>query len=589
MEKIEQVNEQIKNQIENQIEAIKKRRRGLTVKLMAITVLPVVLGMLLLFLACRYYLADSLHQMSSEKLSGIAVSLTEAYNELYSGDWNMRNDKIYKGNSDVSDTYELIDNIKKKQEVDVTIFYGDTRIMTTVKNDAGERIEGTKCEAAIYDTVINNGKEYFSEKAIVNNEKYYAYYEPLFNSDGSVTAMLFVGVPASGVSDMIGSIVVKVIIFALILLAIDGVIVVMISLNMIKTIKNCSDAIYDLSTGSLNVNAKTSWFNRKDELSELAEGINNVAASFVDITGQIKDSSSVMNNDASRLAEISDNTHRSILEVSSAIEEVANGATQQASDIQDASNSIDMMSNSIDTIADKIDVLSQTAMETQNTSSNAEHAMGDLISIINQTKESIDKIVSQSELNVHAAAKIQEVVQVIAGISSQTNLLSLNASIEAARAGEQGKGFAVVADEIRKLAEESSDSAGKIETIITELVQNIHESLTLSDVLKGNANEQINKLEVTRKDFNKVVSDVGEMFERTSAVKDEIENITVARDKIQIVIESLSAISQENAASSEETTATTNIVVSAMDELNSFTESIRALAKKLDEIIAYFH
>lgn len=589
MEKIEQVNEQIKNQIENQIEAIKKRRRGLTVKLMAITVLPVVLGMLLLFLACRYYLADSLHQTSSEKLSGIAVSLTEAYNELYSGDWNMRNDKIYKGNSDVSDTYELIDNIKKKQEVDVTIFYGDTRIMTTVKNDAGERIEGTKCEAAIYDTVINNGKEYFSEKAIVNNEKYYAYYEPLFNSDGSVTAMLFVGVPASGVSDMIGSIVVKVIIFALILLAIDGVIVVMISLNMIKTIKNCSDAIYDLSTGSLNVNAKTSWFNRKDELSELAEGINNVAASFVDITGQIKDSSSVMNNDASRLAEISDNTHRSILEVSSAIEEVANGATQQASDIQDASNSIDMMSNSIDTIADKIDVLSQTAMETQNTSSNAEHAMGDLISIINQTKESIDKIVSQSELNVHAAAKIQEVVQVIAGISSQTNLLSLNASIEAARAGEQGKGFAVVADEIRKLAEESSDSAGKIETIITELVQNIHESLTLSDVLKGNANEQINKLEVTRKDFNKVVSDVGEMFERTSAVKDEIENITVARDKIQIVIESLSAISQENAASSEETTATTNIVVSAMDELNSFTESIRALAKKLDEIIAYFH
>lgn len=566
-----------------------KKKKGLNIKLMILTLLPAFLVGVISFLISVSKMRSGMEELSQSRVENICKALREAYTEMYPGDWKYDGSNFTKGDRNLYDTYNMLDRISAENDIEITIFYGDTRIMTTVLADNGGRYVNTQAGEAAINTTLRGGEEYFNPNTTINGENYYSYYVPLKNTDGSVVGMFFVGVPSKKVNAAMNEASLFVMGAVIIVLIGTCVVVMFIALNLIKTIKSCVDSVVTMESGNLNVKAEVGFFDKGDELGLLAESINRMADHFKNIIGEIRSSSDVMKGNADTLAGVAVSTHSSIDEVSRAIEDVANGATSQASDTQDAAINIEAMSTSIESIVDGINELASAADSAQSTSEGAKKAMQELIHINEETEASVNKIVGQSEVNVSAAARIQEVVNVISDIASQTSLLSLNASIEAARAGEQGKGFSVVALEVGKLADSSSKSATEIEEIIKELVQNISETSDLTTVLSQNTKQQIDKLQSTRKDFDGVLQNVNLMFGKTMAVKDEIARINEIRRKIEEIIENLSAVSEENAASSEETTASTAMVVQSMQQLNASTQEISTLATELAKIISYFH
>ncbi len=559
-----------------------RKSKGLRMKLLLLTIVPVVLVGVILFMISADSMQTSLQELSRTRVKDINDALLEAYETLYEGDWAYDGSSFTKGDKDLFATYDMLDTIQEVDDVHITIFWGDTRIMTTVRQQDGRRFVNTQAGEAVIDAVLRRGEDYYSPDTEINGMKYFSYYNPIKNSDNSIVGMFFVGVSNSDVTSDINNAIMNVIVALIVLLVLSAVLVLVIALNLIKTIQSCVNSVVNIETGSLNVHAQTGFFNRRDELALLADSINKMAARFVNITGEIKNSSDFMKSGADTLTQVAESTQTSIDEVSRAIEDVANGATSQASDTQDAAVNIETMGTSIEKIVGEINNLAAAADNTQDTSKNAGRAMEELIQINMETNASVEKIVGQSEINVNAAARIQEVVNVISDIASQTNLLSLNASIEAARAGEQGKGFGVVALEVGKLAENSSKSAAEIENIIKELVGNIEETSDLTTILSNNTKKQIDKLRSTQKDFNNVLSNVHLMFEKTMNVQTEIT-------RINEIVENLSALSEENAASSEQTTASANMVVQSMEQLNASTQEMNEIAAKLAEIISYFH
>ena len=528
----------------------------------------------------------STKSLYSEKLTSIAVAVLQSYDNLMDGSYSLKNGQVYKGNIPL--TEDLLDAIYNKDEVHMTIFYGDTRYLTTIKDSGGNRIVGTKASDAVIDTVLNQGKNYISEGVDIQGVKYFATYEPLKNGE-EIVGILFIGLEQSKIQEVINGLIVHMVVVGSIIAVVLLAITFVVCLMLVKSIQIVANDLRTLTDGNLNIDCHVKKINKNDEIDGLADCTNKLAERLREVVDRIQKNSGILNSDSVKLNDVVSDTSSSVSNVVSAMDDVAHGATNQAETSSDLMANIEELSAKLDMITSHIDELNETTKSVSDDAMDTKHIMNELLGINEDTKNSVEAIVNQSRDTLNAVEEINSIVRAIEEITTQTNLLSLNASIEAARAGESGRGFAVVAGEIGALAQQSADSAKKISIIISNIVSQVEKSSALSDDLSKNASHQINKLADTQRTMETVLSGVEDISTNTDSIYSEVKSLMLIKDSISDSVETLSVTSQENAAASQETSASATVIEGNMSVLKDSSDDISNVASDLHEAVSYFN
>lgn len=327
---------------------------------------------------------------------------------------------------------------------------------------------------------------------------------------------------------------------------------------------------------------------KKDEISRMANALIVLRESLADVVISIRNHSDSLINSSGKLASGVTNTNNSIGQVETAVDEISQGASSQADETQKATENVIVMGEMIEKTVEEVDELIHSAEMMRAANENAKQILGELRSINKQTDEYIDTISKQTDTTNTSAIRIGEATRVIADIADETNLLSLNASIEAAKAGEQGKGFAVVAAEIQKLAEQSTVAAAQIDMIIQELLGDSEKAVETMAKVKEIIDAQNYHMERTNEAFDEIKDGVEATIKGMEIISESTRELGTARENVIDIVSNLTSIAEENAASTEETSASVMEVLDIVGGIAEEAQDLDEIAKGMDEKVKIF-
>ncbi len=449
----------------------KGKKISLMQRLLGMSIIPVVILAAVVTVYAIISIVDGMQQEFLAGLKNTANCMKAAYDALDDGDYALNDQgELMKGGLNVSAGEDLIDSFVEGTDVAVTIFYGDTRMATSlVDTQSGKRIVGTQASEQVADAVLKQGKEYESVDLIINGEDYYAYYLPLKNSDGEVVGMLFAGESSQSINKFIIEKARNILILCMLITVVMVFIVIGASKRITRSIEDTEKILVRLSEGDLTAAVDQKALKRSDEIGVMSRALDTTLQELREIITDISTSAGALMKEGTQLEEMSSQTSNSTDEVSRAVEEISKGAVTQAEEVEQATHLVSDMGQQIEHIVESINELYRVSEKMQKAGEEAQNNMNMLKDSNEQTTAAIGRVAENVEKTDQSVAAISEALSMITDIADETNLLSLNASIEAARAGEAGKGFAVVAAQIQKLAEESSASAAQIAEIIATL------------------------------------------------------------------------------------------------------------------------
>lgn len=324
---------------------------------------------------------------------------------------------------------------------------------------------------------------------------------------------------------------------------------------------------------------------RKDESGEISTSMIELEEKLDDVMIEIK-------NLADQVYKASDNMTQSVVDsietvgqVEHATNDIAAGAGSQAEETQLATENVITMGNMIVDTTKEVDVLRSNSREMNLAGDEASRILTQLSAINDKTRAAVEMVSEQTNVTNESVLEIKAAVEMITEIASETNLLSLNASIEAARAGEAGKGFAVVAAEIQKLAEQSNTSAKQIEEIIAKITLESEKSVSIMEDIKNVIEQQNKDVQATQEAFKRVKSGIASSLQGIENITDRTIQLDTARVKVVDIVSSLSAIAEENAASTQETLASATEANSIIRKIGKDAQGVNSVAIDLKKNI----
>lgn len=483
-----------------------------------------------------------------------------------------------------SNYYDYLDSLKDN-DIEMAILAEGMPCTTSIKNENDYRIREIQFQIDIFadEETLKNG--YFEENVLIDGKLYYAYCLPIF-LDGEMVAVAFAGELQEVVSGAVNKIVTTLALTAVVLVIIFAAIVLLLSRGLLKSFGAVEHKIVAMSRGDLgNAEVRKSSVKEMESLLDQAE---HMRANLSEVLGEVK---SMTRNLAVSVAEItasSESSNSRAEQITFAAEELATSTGAMAENVQDISTQMQEIDNCVNDISGSVDLLTESAEHIHKISQVTKDEMQSIGEGNRKFVEEIGEITLQIKETNASIAEINQAVELILDISSNTSLLSLNASIEAARAGEAGRGFAVVAEEIRHLSEQSAEGAEVIRSLAAKMIHMSDRSVELINGVQGRILQEQETIQVAQMKYDELSADISRSVDEIKAIAAKTENLSEYKEKVLENIEGLSAISEENAAGSEEVNANIHEIISEVQNVNKNCIDMNEMAKSLEQSVAYF-
>lgn len=358
---------------------------------------------------------------------------------------------------------------------------------------------------------------------------------------------------------------------------------IFISSQFVRQISRMKQAVQKMGEGDFTEKIEAS---SQDEFGEMADRLNDSMRQMSHVITEVKDASLMMKDSSEHLSEGSEQLSKAAEEISASIEEVAAGAEKSAENLQELTHFMEQLSIDLGDTSENVQKVADKSNLTKEIGTKGKEKIKETVDQMQNINNAVHMIEEVTGKLTDRMKEIHQFVKVITEISSQTNLLALNAAIEAARAGEHGKGFAVVADEVRKLAEQSNRSAGEIQNLIDSIMNETEQSREAVLVGASSVKSGMEVVLSTGKSFDEIVTHVDRLAEDIQKVNEAITKINKNTQKAAESIYELSAFHEETnsntqnvAASVEEQSAMTRDIYENMRQLSERAEKLAELTR----------
>lgn len=408
----------------------------------------------------------------------------------------------------------FIDEASEQVGVDLTVFHGNERITTTIRDETGARAIGTTIDTPmILEEVLQRGGRWAGRLEIVGDNDIYGAYTAILDAQGNVDGMLFAGYSAAEVDAyrrenilLVGLILLLIILFSILLAS-------YLANRIINPIRVISKVLDRMANGDFTQEARV---KSKDETGQIAQDLNSTIGSLRRTLKQVQSSS--------------DNVTGASSEISSGNQDLSQRTEEQASSLEEISSTIEEITTSLETS-------SANALEADRISRTSLNKVEEGTDVVEELQSSMGEITESSK-------RIGEIISTVNDIAFQTNLLALNAAVEAARAGEQGRGFAVVASEVRNLAHRAEEASKEIETLINESIDRVSRGNTLMDDTGTVLQEIVANTQKTTDIIGEISASLKGQSSGALAIRENLEELNQATQQNASLVEEIASSSE---------------------------------------------